>query len=259
MAVNSFTPRHDDIYVVSYPKSGTTLAQMMLYQLTSDGRMDFPHISVVSPWFEVAVRSGSFEHLERLPSPRVLKSHLLAKQMSNLEGRFIYLARNVYDIALSSYYHRCLVSGLEYELGAYLDEFIAGEVTMFGSWFEHIASWWPRRNENNVLFLLYEEVISDPEATVRRVARFCKLEVDEETIVRTVERSSFSFMKRYEHLFDPRMHRTSRAPEPDLLAALSPGVGTETLKPYQREMLAQKLGEIAEALDWSSETPRSTS
>src|SRR4051794_23154787 len=31
-----YEPREDDIFIVSYPKSGTTLMQMLLYQLTTD-------------------------------------------------------------------------------------------------------------------------------------------------------------------------------------------------------------------------------
>jgi len=40
-----FVPRPGDIYIVSYPRSGTTWLQMILYQLTSDGSMGFDHIT----------------------------------------------------------------------------------------------------------------------------------------------------------------------------------------------------------------------
>jgi len=37
----SFVPRNDDIFIVTYPRSGTTWLQQILYQLTTDGNMDF--------------------------------------------------------------------------------------------------------------------------------------------------------------------------------------------------------------------------
>ena len=42
-----FGQRDSDIYIVSYPKSGTTKMQMILYQLTTEGHMDFNHIRIV--------------------------------------------------------------------------------------------------------------------------------------------------------------------------------------------------------------------
>jgi hypothetical protein len=47
--MNDFGQRDSDIYVVSYPRSGTTLMQMILYQMTTDGDMGFKHIYDVSP------------------------------------------------------------------------------------------------------------------------------------------------------------------------------------------------------------------
>lgn len=41
----TFETLPDDIYISTYPKSGTTLMQMIVYQLTTDGRMDFLHIN----------------------------------------------------------------------------------------------------------------------------------------------------------------------------------------------------------------------
>ena len=36
-----FRPRPDDIFIASYPRSGTTWMQMILYQMISGGDMDF--------------------------------------------------------------------------------------------------------------------------------------------------------------------------------------------------------------------------
>jgi hypothetical protein len=64
-----YRARPDDLFIVSYPRSGTTLMQMILYQLRTDGSMDLPHIGAVSPWFEVELVRGSPDLIEALPSP----------------------------------------------------------------------------------------------------------------------------------------------------------------------------------------------
>lgn len=64
-----FVPRDGDIFIVTYPRSGTTLMQMILYQLTTDGGMDFEHISEPCPYFERAIANR--RDLEALPSPRI--------------------------------------------------------------------------------------------------------------------------------------------------------------------------------------------
>jgi hypothetical protein len=47
--LRDFVPRPDDIFIVTYPRSGTTWMQMILYQLTTDGDMTFAHIEQVCP------------------------------------------------------------------------------------------------------------------------------------------------------------------------------------------------------------------
>jgi hypothetical protein len=44
-ALVSFVPRASDIFIVTYPKSGTNWMQMIMYQLTTDGDMEWlPHL-----------------------------------------------------------------------------------------------------------------------------------------------------------------------------------------------------------------------
>ena len=100
--LRDFQPRPDDIFVVTYPRSGTTWTQMILYQLTTDGRMDFAHITQVCPWFERALKAG--RDLDALPGPRVFKSHLPYRRIPKGPCRYIYVARDGKDVAVS-YYH----------------------------------------------------------------------------------------------------------------------------------------------------------
>lgn len=69
-----FEARPDDVFVVTYPRSGTTWLQMILYQLATDGSMRFDHISQVVPYFERMFMSG--RNPNTMASPRLFKSHL---------------------------------------------------------------------------------------------------------------------------------------------------------------------------------------
>jgi hypothetical protein len=249
--------RPDDIFVASYPKSGTTLMQMMLHQLKTSGEMDFHHINDVSPWFEVEIAHETLQHLE-LPSPRVLKTHLGYGQVPR-GARYIYLARDVRDVAWSAYHHSRLIMGAAPPLELFMEQFFAGR-TKFRSWFGHIESWWPHRNDDDVLFLRYEEVTADLEGTARRVAAFCGLEVREEEMPRIVERCGIEFMRRHEEKFDPRPVLRGRRPGPSLSSVQfiregKTGRGREVLSPAQKQLVASKLAALRQKVGVSTDDP----
>ena len=68
-----FHGRDDDLFIVSFPRSGTTLMQMLVYQLLTDGRMDFEYIGHFAPFLEREVPPGTA--IELIRPPRVLKAH----------------------------------------------------------------------------------------------------------------------------------------------------------------------------------------
>lgn len=249
--VMAFAPRPGDVFVVSYPKSGTTLMQMMLYQMTTPGDMGFPHICAISPHFEYELGRGYLQCMQ-VPSPRIFKSHSLYKDLPR-NSRYIYMVRDVRDVALSAYHHECLVSGMDQNLTGFLSRFLEGK-TRFGSWFEHIESWWPHRHDSNVLFLRYEHVISDLEGTVRKVADFCGFEVREEDMPRILERCSLPFMKQHNDKFDPRLRRVSGS-APDFIRKGGRGGGAEAMNDEQRQKLARELAALESKLSPSREDP----
>src|SRR5262249_44283474 len=138
--MRGFSPRQSDIYVASYPRSGTSLVQMLLHQLTTDGGVTFEHISHVMPFLERALRGSSGDQLERLPSPRIFKTHLPYKNVSHWPGRYLYVSRDGRDV-LVSYFHmyKTYVNSAA-EFSAFFNDFLAGRV-QYGSWFQHVANW----------------------------------------------------------------------------------------------------------------------
>ena len=68
------------------------------------------------------------------------------------------------------------------------------------SYFHHLVSWWPHRNDPNVLLLFFEDLKEDLGSAVRAVAEFMGV-TDEGHIQVALERSTFSFMKQHEDRF----------------------------------------------------------
>ncbi len=197
-----FAPRPDDVFIVTYPRSGTTWMQMILYQLTTDGSMDIPHIAEYCPWFERSLRSG--RGFETRPSPRIFKSHLPYGQIPKGPCKYIYVARDGRDVAVSNYHLCRMYTGFEGTFAKYFDRFLRGKVEC-GTWFRHVQGWWRHRHDENVLFLTYEELAGDLEGTIRRIADFCGIAVQPERLPQIVERCGFAYMKQHEDKFDPAM------------------------------------------------------
>jgi hypothetical protein len=236
-----FNPRGNDVYVATYPKSGTTLIQMMLYQLTTDGDMDFPHLNAVCPWIELELFKGNAAGLEALASPRCFKTHLLHRDLPRT-GRYIYVVRDVRDVVVSAF-HNARRLGRSTSLMGFAQEFLRSGWGASTTWFEHLRSWWPHRRDPNVLFLSYEGIIADLEGTVRRVGGFCGFPLREEEIPRILERCSLAFMKRHEEKLDNRFLDI----RPDAEGFIRRGEATagHELDPGHRELLEQKMSELA--------------
>jgi hypothetical protein len=199
LELRSYIPRSDDIFIVTYPRSGTTLVQMILYQLLTDGEMDFAHIQEWSPFYESRIQDGlSFEDF---PSPRVFKSHLYYKLIPKGPCKYIYVVRNGKDVAVSVFHYSQTHMGAKMDFGTFFDLFLKGK-HRFGPWFKHVGQWWENRHNLNVMFLTYEELTRDRERAIRKIIDFCGKEVEPEKFSRIMERSSFAFMKQHEDKFD---------------------------------------------------------
>lgn len=199
-----FKTRPDDVFIVTYPKSGTTWMQMIAWQLKSGGSLDFRHIEDVVPFLD---RCGPAElpRLEALESPRFFKSHLSHENLPR-GGRYIYVVRNLKDVVVSYYYHYRLMENFRGGLDVFV-KMLVGRRAQGGSWAEHVIPWLERRGEPDVLFLSYDEMQQDLAGTIRRVAHFSGLTLDEARLPQIMEHCGVAFMKKLESRFDPRLSR----------------------------------------------------
>lgn len=198
-----FQPRPDDVYVGSYPRSGTTWTLTLVQLLTSGAeKLEFDHLSDVAPWWErsLAWRADAPESMASLRSPRLFKTHLPRRWLPG-PGRFLYVVRDPADVAVSYFHlHREYLS-FTGSFDDFLGAFLEGRV-QYRSYFRHVASWEVARADPRVLFLPYSALKADTAGWVLRIARFLSLRIGRDRARRIAQAAAFPKMKAAEAKFD---------------------------------------------------------
>ncbi|MGB5415115.1 MAG: sulfotransferase domain-containing protein [Polyangiales bacterium] len=234
--------RQSDVFISSYPRSGTTLTQWILYLLTHDPQPDPTHLTKVSPWFERSLAIGELRasDLERFPSPRIFKSHLPREWLPD-GARYVYVERDGLDVLLSYFHFYRAYLGFEGSLDEFHRRFIEGRL-QYGSWFDHVAGWRARASDPDVLIVRYENLLTDRKASIRGIVEFLGWDCDERCVDRALIESSFDAMKKRESVFD---HATALllergvSPESFLRAGQS-GRGADALTDAQAREIRER-------------------
>lgn len=185
----------DDIFVLSYPKSGNTWTRFLIANLVyPDQSPDFTNINELVPDPEAL----SKRRLAQMRRPRLIKSHqYYHPDYKNI----IFIVRDPRDVAVSEYYfhrkRRAYADGLRME--EHVTQFVSGSTTEYGSWGQNTASWLATRAETpRFLILRYEDMIENTARELRKVANFMGIEASAKRVALAVERSSADSMRELE-------------------------------------------------------------
>jgi hypothetical protein len=206
----TYTPRPEDLFVVTQMRCGTTWMQQMVYEVVSRGRGDLSdaghgHLYTFSPWID-GVNSVSLDDAPLVGNPptRIIKSHLPANLCPDSDAaRFIYVARHPVSCFASIVdYNRLLLGPLAPSAEKLADWFCSDRMYWL-PWPQHVSGWWQRaQSRPNVLFVHFEEIKADPGAVVDRVAAFLQCSMTGEERDRVLEKCRFDYMRSHEELFE---------------------------------------------------------
>ena len=198
--------RQDDIWIVTYPKCGTTWTQQIVRLILNGGKDDGVKVTDAVPWVEgfSSIPALGFKYhvdIDKMASPRAFKSHfpydiLPCGSPSDIPGKFIYVVRNPRDVAVSFFHHdRAVPLYPLYEWNDYFEKFIIGDLD-FGDYFDHVLSWWAHKDDSNVLFLKYEDMKKDLPSAVAAIAKFIGQDISKELVEEIAHRTTFENMKK---------------------------------------------------------------
>ncbi|KAI5652111.1 sulfotransferase domain-containing protein [Phthorimaea operculella] len=215
--------RADDIWVVTFSRSGTTWMQELVWLVTNN--LDFeqankvrlteryafieyptyssnptsstPAVPQKNPYRSATVHD--FRDVPTLPSPRYIKSHLPFSLLPPklLNAKVVYVARDVRDVAVSFFFM--------HKLFRYFDddvefkefwELYKKDMVFHMPIFPHIEEAWQKRNHPNVEFIFYEDMQKDLRGVIEKVCKFFNKEYTAEQKEQLAQNLSFENMKK---------------------------------------------------------------
>ena len=203
-----------DIYVLAYPKNGTTWTQELVWCVQNNCDFDAAKATILDsrvPFLEFPIvldiiqdtlpftMESHFENMIKMPQPRILKSHLPFSLLPGdlLEkGKAVLCLRNPKDTVVSFYHHEKLFEhhGCTGDFPTYFELFMDG-LTMWSSYFDFMTEMWQKRDHPNLCVLFFEEMKRDQEPSIRKVARFLDKDLTDVQIDALVRHLSFKNFK----------------------------------------------------------------
>jgi len=185
----------DDVFIVSYPKSGNTWTRFLVANLVfPDEQVNFANINRLVPEPEALSKS----ELRRIPRPRYIKSH---QYFDPRYQKIVYIVRDPRDVVLSQYHfhrkRRMVQDGVPVE--QFVTRFVAGSTSAYASWGENVAGWLATRHGRpGFLLLRYEDMMAQPTQELAKLALFLGIAADVPRLEQVVARCSAEQMRKLE-------------------------------------------------------------
>ena len=78
---------------------------------------------------------------------------------------------------------------------SFWEQYVEGKLG-FGDYIDHLLSWWPHRDDENVLIMKYEDMKKDLPAAVSQVASFIGANISSDVIAKIAALTDFDTMKK---------------------------------------------------------------
>ena len=195
-----YKARADDIFIITYPKSGTTWMEVIVFCLLNNGKSfdtDIDNYLKRTPRLE---REGA-DNIYAISPPYSIKTHLPFNRIPyHSQAKYICVIRNPKDVCISLYeflskhpqskYFQC-------QFDKFFTDFIKDQLP-YGDCFQYLRSLYMYKDRENVLIVSYEQMKRDIRRVIRQVAQFLNINLlnQDELLDQVATFSSFEYMKK---------------------------------------------------------------
>ncbi len=186
--------------------TGTTWTEMITYLVLNGADIEEANSKALhhrSKFLEMKAPSDQLcgaQMAENEPSPRMLKTHLqehiLRGSVMQGKPRVIVVMRNPKDNLVSFYHWHKNMPFLAYP-GTWNDffELYKKKELYYGDIMDFNVGWWEHRDEENFLFLKFEDMKRDLKSTVQQIAQHCQVKLSPGQVDKIVTQGGFEAMK----------------------------------------------------------------
>ncbi len=195
----TFKTRSDDLFIMTYPKSGTHWVSYISDQIAKKASLQRLEKDLYIGGIPFLDRTPPAE-LASLSSPRAMYSHLPYRFTPHHPTqllKYIVVARNPKDVAVSQFNFLKNMKMFDFE-GSW-DDFL----TLFmdgkgfgGSYFDWVLQWWEHQNNDNVLFITYEDLKKDLVKEVGMISHFLNHSLSSTELQEVAAACTFEAMKK---------------------------------------------------------------
>jgi hypothetical protein len=233
------TLKSNDAFLGSYPRSGSTWLRFVLFESLAGQSSGFLTVDHAIP--DVKLRNSA---LPLMPGGgRLIKTH----EIYHSEYRkAVYLVRDPRDVALSEFAYQTTLGLVDCNLDEYLNRFLREGVNPFAAWRTHVESWLSAPlNQEQLLFLRFEDLRKDTFNSVVRIAEFLGLTPDEERIRKAIANNTVDRMRAKEKETPTRVSKKGR-----FVGKGSVGGWRGQLNPGQAQLFRKYAGEVLERMGY---------
>ena len=193
------TIRPTDIFLCSFPKSGTTWVGYLLAQLLKQNPNEQLGLDSFNQYVPdinlIYTKSGSLDEFESMLDPRFFLCH--AAYESHFK-KVVYVLRDPRDVMVS-YWHFQRFLSRDFNLS--LLEYLQSDSRWPCHWDQHVTSWLLPRRHPDLIVIKYEDMHVDPVGEMQKLRMFCGANWSVEEIQVAINASRFDRMRAAEDKF----------------------------------------------------------
>ena len=203
-SIEKFQLRDSDVICASFPKSGTTWLQQVVYLLMhpdEDGSQKEGNVRDTLehrvPYIEYPY--PGLNEISKRKDPRIIKTHLPQHLLpTNGKGKVIYIVRDPKDVMVSYYFFARMLTQMSFE--GNLEDFalqMMQDRVPYGPYFDHLVGFKmaAQAEDQRYLIVKYENMKKNPKTAIKEIAEFLDIKTSEELLTKIEKETSFDKMK----------------------------------------------------------------